>query len=57
MTKGIEDALQGIAVTHMDFRFGLSMSTDALLLLGNKILELIELLDHEVELGNIVVKV
>jgi hypothetical protein len=55
MMKGLEDALQAIAVPHADFRFGLPMPTDALLLLGNMILKLIKLLDHEVELGNLVV--
>jgi hypothetical protein len=57
MMKGLEDALQAIAVSHANFRFGLPMPTDALLLLGNMILKLIKLLDHEVKLGNLVVQV
>jgi hypothetical protein len=57
MMKGLEDALQAIAVSHANFRFGLPMPTDALLLLCNMILKLIKLVDHEVKLGNLVVQV
>jgi hypothetical protein len=57
MMKGLEDALQAITIAHADLRFGLPMPMDALLLFCNMILKLIELLDHEVELGNLVVQV